>query len=474
MQILSKYSNVVIQLVITMVLSRLLSPAEYGTVAVVTVFLSFFQVLSDVGISTAIVQYRDLTSGDYNALFFFTLLLGIILSLGFCALSTPISWIYNDSRLVSLCCASAPAVLFSTLNMVPDGVMLKRREFRSIGVRLVTASVTAGIIAIVLAVAGMGAFALVANTVVSSLVIFLWNWKSTRVSLLRNQHFVQPLRRIFRFSIYQGGFSTINYFARNLDNMLVGAAMGSAQLGYYDKAYKLMQYPISYLSGVFSSVLQPYLASYQDRRQAIYECWVGICRVLALAGCLVSAVFFCFSGEIVELLYGDQWLPAAPSLSALALSLAPQIVNSTSGAIFQSAGRTDSLFLSGLICTGVSIVAILVGVCTGSIAVLGLCVSAAYCIHFSLTVYLLVWRVLGVSPLEFLSNFAAPVAAAVLSVAASVLAGIFLSGVSDVLAMIVRSVALAGVYALVCALTGQREALSVFKRMRSMKGEEYE
>lgn len=467
MQFVSKYSNVVVQLVVTMVLARLLTPEEFGTVAIVTVFTSFFSILADVGISTAIIQYRDLTSEDHDALFAFSILLGAGLAAAFCLMSLPISLIYGDSQLVPLCCLASFSVFFGSANMAPNGVLLHERRFAAVSMRLVVASVASGALAIGLAAGGAGCYALVWQALASSAVILVWNWAATKLKVT-NWHFVAPLRRIWRYSIYQAGFSTINYFARNLDNLLVGGIMGSAQLGYYDKAYKLMGYPNNYLTGVFSDVLQPYLSEYQDDKPRLYQSWLGICRVLAFVGMLVTAMFVCFPKEIVLVMYGDQWGFAAPVVAMLGISVGVQMVNSTSGAIFQSAGRTDVLFRSGIICTCVSMVAILGGVASGSIALLGLCVSLAYVIHLCITARLLVHKVLGLSALSFLRSLLPSALAAVAAISAAYLANWLTAGVSLSLNVVARAVACLAAYALVEWRSGEWKCISVFTDMKRM------
>ncbi|MGI6229931.1 MAG: lipopolysaccharide biosynthesis protein [Tractidigestivibacter sp.] len=467
MQLVSKYSNVVVQLIVTMVLARLLTPEEYGTVAVVTVFTSFFSILADVGVSTAIIQYKDLEYEDFNALFFFCMILGLGLAAFFCLLSLPISMIYNEGELIPLCCLASLSVLFASMNMVPNGVLMCERRFSAISVRLVVASLVSGVVAIALAAAGAGCYSLVWQSVTSSAVILAWNCAATHVNL-GNRHFVAPLKKIWRFSIYQAGFSTINYFARNLDNLLVGAIMGSAQLGQYDKAYKLMGYPLNYLTGIFSDVLQPYLSEYQDNKKKLYESWLSICKVLALVGMFVTAVFICFPREIILVMYGDQWLPAVPVLAALGLSVGVQMVNTTSGAIFQSAGRTDQLFKSGVICTCVTIVAILIGVSTGSIALLGLCVSLAYFVHLYMTALLLVKGVLGVRVSSFLKSFLPSIAAAIAAIGVTYFVGWLTSGLTTVLNVVIRALVCCLIYGFVMRLTGEWKSLSVFQEMKKI------
>lgn len=172
MQFGSKYVSMGAQLVITAVLARLISPGDFGLMAIVTVFTGLFSLLSDMGVGTAIVQYRDLTERDYGGLFAFSALLAAGLSLAFCAASPFIAAVYGDARLVPLCLASAPALLFSTLNMVPNGLMLKELRFAAIGVRLVAATVVSGGVAIAASALGAGCYALVLQTVLSAAVVF--------------------------------------------------------------------------------------------------------------------------------------------------------------------------------------------------------------------------------------------------------------------------------------------------------------
>lgn len=116
LQLSSKYIGVIVQLLLTVVLARLLTPEEFGLVATVTVFTNFFAILSDLGVSVGIVQYRDLTDEDISGLLMFSVLLGLALCAVFCLLSFPISALYNDSALVGLCLFSSISIIFATAN----------------------------------------------------------------------------------------------------------------------------------------------------------------------------------------------------------------------------------------------------------------------------------------------------------------------------------------------------------------------
>lgn len=396
-QLGSKYVSMGAQLVITMVLARLIAPEDFGLVAIVTVFTGLFSLLSDMGIGTAIVQYRDLTEEDYGGIFGFSILLALALTGAFCAVSPLVAMFYSDSRLILLCCAASPTLLFSTLNMVPNGLMLKGKRFDLIGIRLVVATVASGGLAIGLALTGLGAIALVLQTALSSLIVFVWNLVARPVRHI-SFHFMAPLKRIFSYSAYQFGFSLINYFSRNLDNMLVGRFLGSAQLGYYDKAYKLTTYPMSAFSSVIGSVIQPYMAEHQDEPDVIFNCFMKIEKLLSLVGAFVAAVFFCASAEIVEVFYGPGWEPAIPVFAILSISVYFQMMGNPSGAFFQSLGHTDYMFRVGLINTGITLTGLFAGLAGGSILTVAYGIGAAFCLHMFAIVYFLVHRGFSKSP----------------------------------------------------------------------------
>lgn len=467
-QFISKYANVALQLLLTALLARLLTPQEFGTVAIVNVFSSFFTILADLGVGPAIVQFKDMTEEDHNTLFSFSLVLGLLLAGIFCLMSVPISAIYGDATLVPLCCLMSVSLFINALNMVPNGLMLRGRQFKSIGVRIVTATLVSGLVAILSASQGLGVYSLVLQAISLSATVFFWNAVTVRVRF-GSFKFANVIRRIAGYSGYQALFQIVNYFSRNLDNLLVGAMMGASDLGYYDKAYKLMQYPNTYLSGLIASVIQPYLSDYQEKLEFIYDFWIRMSKFLCFLGIWATAICFFGAEGIVMILYGEQWLPSVPVLQMLALSIGLQMVNSTSGGVFQSVGHTDLLFQSGLVCSIISALLILLGVGVfHNLVSLGACISIAYLMHYGCTIYFLGWRVFGKRFWEITLEFKGLLGAGVVAVAVAMVLNPFISGVPRLIAFVIRCAVITVVYLVCCKVLGEGETAHFLSYVRKM------
>ena len=212
------------------------------------------------------------------------------------------------------------------------------------------------------------------------------------------------LEKIRSYSGYLFGFNLINYFARNLDNLLIGKYMGPAQLGHYDKSYKLMLYPVNNLTHVITPVLHPILSEHQNDKAYIYEKYRQVVKVLSLLGAFITPFFWFSSGEIIPILYGKQWLPAIPCLQWMALAMWAQMILSSAGTIFQSLGDTRRLLWSGSMNAIMVVVFIIAGLAEGSIVAVARNVAIAYNLQFVATFYILVHLSFGFRTLDFLKG----------------------------------------------------------------------
>lgn len=400
----AKYSRALLGIVFAAILSRLLTPEQYGTVAVITVFVVFFQLFCDMGFGAAVVQDQELTEKQTNDIFSWTVYLGLGLQILFIIASFPIATFYEDDIYVPLGFILSFSLFFSALNMIPNAVMLKQKRFKTITIRTVVSHIVTSLITILLAFKGWGVYALVLQTLLSVIMIFVWNELTVRLKFYFRPDFAS-IKRIWGYSVYQFLANFLNYFNRHLDNLLIGKFFSKADLGQYNKSYSLMQMPISYIPGVVGPALHPILAEHQNAPQYIYNAYLRILKPLSIIGCFLSVFLYYSAEELVIILFGDQWYPAIPPFKILALSVWFQLLLNTIGPIFQSIGNTKLLFKSSIICSVMIIGFIILGCVLGSIVTVAICVTVAYILNFFVSYYIMVHNGFHVSFGRFMATF---------------------------------------------------------------------
>ena len=339
---IEKYSGIVVSLIVSAVLARLISPEDFGTVAIVTVIINFFSIFATMGIFPAIIQRNDLTQKDLDSIFTYSILGGLCLS--------------SLSQILSV------NIFFASLNLVPNALMAKNKRFRQIAQRTLSLQVFSGIISIIAAHSGFGIYSLLISPIVTSIGMFLFNihYYPCHVDFTFD---LSPLKKIFSYSSYQFLFEFINYFSRNADKLIIGKYLNMGALGYYDKSYRLMMLPLQNVTSVINPVIQPVLSSLQDDKSELAKKYNKIIQCIAAISFPLAVFLFFAAYEIINIVYGDNWNPAVPVFKILTISLPLQMILSSSGAIFQTANSTDLMFFTGIRNTFVTLSGFLIAIC---------------------------------------------------------------------------------------------------------------
>ncbi|MFW5804303.1 MAG: lipopolysaccharide biosynthesis protein [bacterium] len=406
---LAKYSNLIINIIIGAVLARLLTPNEFGIVALVTVFVSFFSLLSNFGLAPAVVQNNSLSKNDIRSIFSFSILIGFIFATIFYLGAPLIASFYNEPKLVTVSKLLSISVLFHSLEIIPKALFQKALKFKQIGIITVSVQLFSGIIAVILALKNFSYYALVYRSILVgliSLVIFYW----LAPIKLNFKIEITSIKKIIKFSSFNFMFNLINYFSRNVDNILIGKFFNPAALGFYDKAYQLMRMPVQNLTHVISPVLMPVLSKYQDDEEVVYNTYKKIVQILATIGFPLSIYLYFSASEIINIIYGPQWDQSIPVFKLFALSIGFQMINAIGGAIYQAINRTDLLFYFGLINSISMIGGILYGILIGkSLEAVGYGLFFAFILSFFLGFYFLISKALSRSLYLFLPLFKIPI-----------------------------------------------------------------
>lgn len=396
-----KYTQLFSNILISAILARLLSPKEFGVVAVVMVFITFFNLLSDLGVGPAVIQNKTLDKKDISNLFIFTGFIGIASGIGFFYFSYFISYFYQNNEYINIGRLLSLAVFFYTFNIIPLALNRKRKKFKLVGIINILTTLVSGSIAIYLAYKGFSYYSIVYRAIFNSFFIFLFNLIYSKIKIFFSFDF-SSVKKIFNFSSFQFLFNFVNYFSRNMDNILIGKFMGDASLGLYDRAYKLMLYPVQNLTHVITPVLHPILSEYQDDKDVIYNSYKKVVKILGLIGIPISIFSFFSAAEIINVLYGAGWEKSIPVFKILACTIFIQMMLSSTGSIFQASGKTNKLFLSGTLSAILMVSGILFGVYIGKIEYVGIGILVAFYLNFFQGFYILIHSVLQKSLFRFL------------------------------------------------------------------------
>lgn len=398
---ISRYAGIVVQIFVTAILARLLSPAEFGIVAVCMVAIAFFDLFTDMGIGAAVVQRQDLEQEDHDHLFSFSIYFGVVLTVLFSLVAFPISHWYGEESLAFYLQLLGLMLLFKTFNMLPNALLMKAKMFRFVAIRTLIIQVATGVIACAGAFCGWGIYALLVSPILTSIVTYIVN-----------RHYVPlrfhirvdlgPLRKIFSYSFYQLAFNLVNYFSRNLDKILTGKYLSMTDLGFYEKSYRLVLMPMQNITGVINPVIQPVLAEYQNDKRLLGEYLLKILRVLNMVCFPLSVVAFFCAKEIIVILFGSQWYAAVPCFQILCLSIGFQAANYVTGAFYQVANAMKLLFWGGTLCAVENILGFIIAIhYWGTIE----SVAIAVCIVYTVTFFQTYMLLFGIVYKDFLKAF---------------------------------------------------------------------
>ncbi|MEP4533561.1 MAG: oligosaccharide flippase family protein [Cyclobacteriaceae bacterium] len=314
-----EYTSQLVRFLATIVLSRLLSPAEYGVIALIQVFSSLVMLLRDSGFSFAIIR-EDYSQDFKNKLHFISILIGLLLCLVFMLFSVPISVFYANEDLVAPSIAIAVTFLISSFTVVPFSILRKELKFSLLGQIRLLANITAVGLAIILAFSGFSYWALVIQEIIyySAVAIFA----TRRSSIIFKIYGFSEMRNVLKSQTslmkYILSSNVVIYFARNWDNALVGKIYGESSLGIYSRAYLFINLVVTQLSTLASQVAFPNLVRVTETEQ-IRSQLLTLSRLLALVSLPIGMLLILLPSELCRLLWGVDWLAVADFLPFVGL-----------------------------------------------------------------------------------------------------------------------------------------------------------
>lgn len=364
-----KASVQIVTWAMTLIVIRILSPDDYGLLAVSQIFVNFMIGFGALGIGDALVQDKDTPPIVVSRLFGVLLMSGTILTIVTALMAWPISAWYHDPRLVPLIQVSGLGFLFTALTSVPRAFLTKYLRIRPMFIMELASGLVGAVTVISLAFAGYGVWALMLGWVATNAV------KLLGFILMASEYFVWPrfgfvgVRPLFSFGIYRTFEYLVWMIATSADVFIISRWVGATEVGIYVVASNFATMPLSKIAPIINATAFPAFALARDRRSDVRNYLLKAVRVMATIAVPVFFGLAVTAPEIVDLVFGPNWIAAKPVLSILALAVTFRAILLVLPNFLQGIGDSKASFWTNCIATAIFVPAFIVGCQWGVVGV---------------------------------------------------------------------------------------------------------
>ena len=350
------------------VLARLLEPKDFGLVGMVTAFTGVLSLFRDFGLSAATVQQADVTEEQTSFLFWINVAMGCALGLATICLAPAIGSFYHEPRLVRITSVVAAGFVFNGAGVQHSAMLQRQMRFTALSLIDMVSLIVSTAVAIGVATAGYGYWALVAMAVCLPLstTIGVWLMSGWVPRMPRRQ---AGIRSMMRF----GGLMTLNglivYVASNFDKVLLGRFWGAEAIGIYGRAYQLIRIPIDNLNGAVGEVAFAALSRIQHDPDRLRRYFLkGYSLVLAVTVPITVACAV-FADELIYVLLGPKWKEVAAIFRFLSPTILCFAIANPLGWLLNSTGQVGRSLKIALVFTPVAILGYIIGLPYGPLGV---------------------------------------------------------------------------------------------------------
>lgn len=333
----------IVQFIVQIVLARILAPEAYGTVALITVFTTIFQVFVDSGLGNALIQKKDADDLDFSTVFYTNIAFCVILYTIIFFISPIIANFYNDASLTILIRVLSITILISGIKNVQQAYVSKKLMFKKFFWATIGGTIVAAIVGIAMALNGFGVWALIAQQLTNLTIdtIILWITVKWRPKL---QFSFQRLKGLFSYGWKLLVSAIIDTVYNNIRSLIIGKKYSSSDLAYYNKGKQFPNLIINNVNTAIDSVLLPTMSNVQDSKEKVKAMTrKSIKTSVFIMAPLMMGLAFC-ANNVIELLLTEKWLPAVPYLCIFCITYMFYPIHTANLNAIKAMGRSD-LFL---------------------------------------------------------------------------------------------------------------------------------
>lgn len=329
--------------IVSVVLARILDPNVYGTVALVTVFTTIFQVFVDSGLGNALIQKKDADNIDFSTVFYANILFCIVLYLIVFLISPFIAKFYNNNELIAITRVLGITVLISGVKNVQQAYVSRHLIFKKFFWATLVGTITAAIIGIVMALKGYGVWALVSQQLINLTIdtIMLWitvKWRPIKAFS------IERLKELFSYGWKLMVSSVIDTVYKDVTQLVIGKVYTSSDLAFYNKGEQFPKLIVSNINTSIDSVLLPTLSNAQENKEHVRAMTrKSIKTSVYIMAPLMMGLAFC-SNNIVSIVLTEKWISCVPYLIVFCITYMFFPIHTANLNAIKAMGRSD-LFL---------------------------------------------------------------------------------------------------------------------------------
>lgn len=329
--------------IVSIVLARILSPSDYGTIALVTVFTTILQVFIDSGLSTALIQKKDADDLDFSSVFYFNFIVCLILYIIMFVSAPCIADFYKDSNLITIIRAISLTLIISGVKGVQQSYVSRNMLFKRFFFSTLGGTIFSAVLGIIMAYAGFGVWAIVFQQLSNNAIDTLILWITVKWRPIKKFSWIR-LKHLLSFGWKMLASSLLDTVYNNLRNMIIGKLYTSADLAFYNQGDKFPKLIVTNINTSIDSVLLPTMSNEQDNHVRVKDMTRRAIKISTyIMAPLMIGLAFC-ARPIVQLVLTDKWLPCVPYLQIFCVSYLFWPIHTANLNAIKAMGRSD-LFL---------------------------------------------------------------------------------------------------------------------------------
>lgn len=339
-QYAEKCGTQVVGFVVSIILARLLTPADYGLIGLITVFISIALVFARSGMGQALVQKKDANDEDFSTVFYFSLAVSVILYLVLFFAAPVIAEFYHEPKLISVIRVLGITIIIGAVYSVQQAKVQREMNFKKFFYATLIGTLISAGIGIAMAYSGYGVWALVGQQISAQLIniIVLFVTVKWRPKLIFS---VQKMKQLFGFSWKILVSALIDTFYNNIYSLIIGKFYSSADLGYYNRGKQYPMLVVENVNGSINSVIFPVLSKIQDDKERFKATVRRSIKTSTYIIFPLMAGLAAVAEPLVRIMLTDKWLPAVPFIQFCCFTYAFWPVHTANLQAVKALGRSD-------------------------------------------------------------------------------------------------------------------------------------